>query len=163
MMREDEIERRVRESAVPLPDPRYWGNKFWFTMHTVAYFYPENPTPAEQQAAEQFYSSLSLLLPCPACGAHYATLIQLTPPRVGSRMELLEWTIDIHNEVNARLGKRTITLEEYLMHNRQLERPSMLPYQPILLAIAAGCIVLAIVRLNYFARYRTMTAATAYT
>ena len=138
----------VRSSQVPLPDPRYWGSKFWFTMHTIAYFYPSEPTPEQMAHASNFYSSLASLLPCPGCAAHYARLLQQHPVdgAVTSRSNLIEWVNRIHNEVNRRLGKPIVTLEEYFMMNRNLEKPPMITYEPVLLGIILALVVLIIAR-----------------
>jgi len=143
-------DQQVRSSQVPLPDPRYWGSKFWFTMHTVAYFYPSEPTPEEMAHASNFYSSLVALLPCPGCASHYATLLQQHPVggAVTSRSNLIEWVNKIHNEVNRRLGKPVVTLEEYFMMNRNLDRPPVVTYEPILLGIILALFVLVAIRRN---------------
>ena len=146
-----EDEKHVRDSHVPLPDPRYWGSKFWFTMHTVAYFYPDNPTPEEMAHAKNFYESFSVLLPCPGCAKHYSTLLESIPVRhaVTSRMNLIEWVNRVHNEVNRRLHKPVVSLEEYLMMNKNLEKPPILTYEPILLGIVAALFLVIIVRIKY--------------
>jgi len=147
-------EKQIRESRVPLPDPRYWGSKFWFVMHTTAYFYPETPTTDEMHAAKNFYESLRLLLPCPGCAQHYAGLLQKKPidNAISSRMSLITWVNEIHNEVNRRLGKPIVSIEEYLMMTRHLERPPLVSYEPIILGIIIALFCLVAVR-RYFYRH----------
>lgn len=143
-MKEDNI----INSAVPLPDPRYWGAKFWFAMHTVAFFYPEYPTADEMTDAKQFYSSLQSLLPCPGCASHYKQLLNKNPldHAITSRLNLMSWVNKIHNEVNRRLGKPIVTMDEYLLMNRNLRHPPLITYEPILLGIALALISIAIIR-----------------
>lgn len=147
-------EDQVRDSPVPLPDPRYWGSKFWFTIHTIAYFYSETPTPTEMAHAKNFYTSLQSLLPCPGCAVHYTHLLKQFPvdEAVMSRTALMEWTNRIHNEVNRRLQKPVVTIEEYLMMNRNLERPPLVSFEPILLGLAVAAVVAAIVRTSIYNR-----------
>lgn len=104
------------QSNVPIPDPRYWGPQFWFTMHTVAFFYPDTPNQTEMAHARDFYSSLQSLLPCPGCAAHYSRMLERYPidRSLESRETLIAWVNKIHNEVNRRLGKPIVTLSEYM-------------------------------------------------
>lgn len=39
---------------------------------------------------------------------------------VGSRDELIQWVYTIHNKVNAQLGKKEITFEQYIENMRRL-------------------------------------------
>ena len=144
-------EKLVRESQVPLPDPRYWGSKFWFTMETVAYFYPNHPTTDEMLSAKQFYESLRVLLPCPGCASHYSKLLEEIPVdgAVTSRSNLIAWVNKIHNEVNRRLRKPIVSLEEYLMMNRNLERPPLITYEPIIAGIVLAIFFLIVIRRKY--------------
>lgn len=144
-------DRWIRESRVPLPDPRYWGPRFWFTMHTVAYFYPDDPTRDEMLHAKNFYESLQALLPCPACAAHYSRLLKTMPldGAATSRTNLMTWVNSVHNEVNRRLGKPIVSLEEYLMMHRNLENPPMITYQPLLLGIVLAILCIVVVRRRY--------------
>ncbi|KAJ1626607.1 ERV/ALR sulfhydryl oxidase domain-containing protein, partial [Pavlovales sp. CCMP2436] len=90
-----------------------WGPRFWSVMHSVAFWYDDEPTPAKQKAAYDFYVSLTQLLPCNGCREHYAQLLQTYPVdvAVASRMALLQWTVDIHNLVNESIGKEVLSLE----------------------------------------------------
>eukprot|EP00965_Chrysotila_dentata_P061368 2033289-Pleurochrysis_carterae.AAC.1 len=64
----------------------------------------------------------------------------------------MEWTNRIHNEVNRRLQKPVVTIEEYLMMNRNLERPPLVSFEPILLGLAVAAVVAAIVRTSIYNR-----------
>jgi len=121
-------------------------------MHTVAYFYADHPTPSEMEHARQFYESLQSLLPCPGCAAHYKTLLQAHPVEraVASRMMLIEWVNRIHNEVNRRLGKPIVTIDEYLMMNRNLENPPMIGKEPVILGIILALVIVATMRRYYY-------------
>ena len=45
-------------------------------------------------------------LPCPDCTQHAEKMLIETPIRCDSRPELLSWVVHIHNQINARTGKR---------------------------------------------------------
>lgn len=142
----------IRDSNVPLPDPRYWGSKFWFTMHTIAFFYPENPTQDEMAHAKNFFESLKVLLPCPGCASHYSDLLKSFPiyGAVTSRMNLMIWVNKIHNEVNKRIGNRIVTIDEYLLMNKHLERPPAIGIEPIVLfGIAIAIFSLIVIRRKF--------------
>jgi len=84
----------------------------WTALHQSSTGYPLAPTPEEQQAAQAFVSSLGILTGCADCKNHYDALLQALPPRLGSRQEFFEWSVDAHNQVNARLGKPTMTYDQ---------------------------------------------------
>lgn len=89
-------------------DPRIWGPTFWSVFHTVAFWVDSTPTRAQRDEIERYYHTFGTLLPCVACRDHYTELLRTMPVRAGSRAELIRWTIDVHNAVNARLGKPTV-------------------------------------------------------
>lgn len=89
-----------------------WGPAAWKFLHAVTFAYPETPTLAEQVAVEQMFGSLRFLLPCAQCRTHYETEIRAHPPDTRSRATLSAWLVDLHNRVNLRLGKGTVTYRE---------------------------------------------------
>jgi FAD-linked sulfhydryl oxidase len=99
--------------AFPLSDggfaPTSWGPHAWAMIHLVAASYPTAPTTRDKRAYEAFYRSLGDVLPCPGCRAGYAHLLNdttpLRPEVFADRMSLFKWTVDLHNAVNAKLGK----------------------------------------------------------
>ncbi len=113
---------KQREIALP---PTVWGPIFWYTIHIVALGYPPNPPPEYKAAAKQFYESLQYLIPCPICREHYAAHMKELPlePALNSRSDLIHWTWQIHNLVNESLGKRQITLDEFLDTVSSLKPP----------------------------------------
>lgn len=149
------MDQRIKNSAVPLPDPRYWGSRFWFTMETIAYFYSDTPSVTEMAHAKDFYTSLKTLLPCPGCAMHYAQLLDEHPVdhAIVSRMALMQWVNMIHNEVNRRLGKPVVTFEEYLMRMKHLEAPPLIRLEFLLLGVLVAVIVIGMTRHYYVNRH----------
>ncbi len=84
------------------------GRVLWPGLHTLAAYYPEVPTSAQRQASRDMYHALGALLPCPHCAADYTKLFQRRF-RNASRDELFQSLVDMHNDVNARLGKPLVT------------------------------------------------------
>jgi hypothetical protein len=95
--------------------PNIWGRQAWQFIHCVALSYPKNPTEAQRDMYLTFYHSLSNILPCEICAAHYKSKIEKNPPNMTNRAELFRWTVDIHNEVNIDNGKRTLSYSEALL------------------------------------------------
>lgn len=102
--------------------PTVWGPFFWHTIHIVALGYPKDPSYSHKKAAKEFYESLVFLIPCPVCREHYATHLQKMPltPHLDRREDLFKWTVHLHNEVNASLGKPRITEAEALLYYRRI-------------------------------------------
>lgn len=102
--------------------PAVWGPFFWHTIHIVALGYPKSPSYSDKKAAKEFYESLVFLIPCPVCREHYATHLQKSPlvPHLDRREDLFKWTVQLHNEVNASLGKPRITEAEALLFYRRI-------------------------------------------
>lgn len=109
--------------------PSVWGPFFWHTIHIIALGYPKNPTYTDKKCAKDFYESLAFLLPCSVCREHYKEHITKKPltPFLDTRKDLLQWTIDIHNEVNKMLGKPEWTMEEVVIYYERLGRRNRSP------------------------------------
>jgi hypothetical protein len=100
-------------------EPNVWGPPGWTFLHTVTFQYPENPTDLDKQKYYTFFNSLKNVLPCPNCREHYHENFENIPIRLESREDLIEWLIDIHNEVNKKNNKRIYTYKEvYNKYNK---------------------------------------------
>ena len=80
-------------------------------IHLTAASYPENPSDEVRRSHEMFFRSLQHVLPCAGCRKGYAYLIEgpvrLTRAVFDDRLALFRWTVELHNAVNAKLGKET--------------------------------------------------------
>ena len=90
--------------------PDVWGPSMWFMFLVIAATYPVRPTPDTSRRFQAFYKSLEHVLPCEGCRRGYASLLRseptrLTEARLASRNALFKWTVDVHNRVNAKVGK----------------------------------------------------------
>ena len=94
--------------------PDVWGNNGWAFIHYVALGYPDDPSMLDINNYKNFYINIGNVLPCHTCKKHYNTMIANNPPDTKSRDTLFKWTVDIHNEVNKRLNKKTINYHEAL-------------------------------------------------
>lgn len=91
--------------------PSQWGPKIWKSLHYIAYAYPDTPNEAQKQAAMSLVMALRELLPCEKCRGHYSTYVGENPPNVDSRTEFAKYLHQMHNQVNARLGKESFPFD----------------------------------------------------
>jgi hypothetical protein len=94
--------------------PKYWGKEAWKFIHWVALTYPTNPTPIDKKNYLKFFESLQDVLPCPFCAVHFKQNMTKNPIRLDNNMELFNWTVEMHNEVNRQNSKKIYTYEEAL-------------------------------------------------
>ena len=95
-------------------DPKIWGPKLWFVIHTLALNYPDNPSYDQKRIHEDFFNSLVFLIPCDKCRIHYRQHINNNPVvnHLKNSDTLFRYTIDLHNEVNKTLNKRLYSYDE---------------------------------------------------
>jgi hypothetical protein len=97
-------------------DPKIWGATWWRMMHLTAYYYPEAPTQETQQAAYQQFDAWRFTLPCGNCRDGYRVIWNQIPLRnyLATRTLLIEWSILVHDAVNARLGAPVLDFRKYM-------------------------------------------------
>jgi len=106
-----------------------WGEKYWYVIHLSAATYPNCPAPEEKKQSRDFYRSLIHMLPCKLCAEHYALMYRESFNN-NSRYDLFAWTVSIHNQVNQRLGKPTMSLKEAMdYYNVPLEQCDEKPFK----------------------------------
>ncbi len=97
-------------------DPDQWGPHLWYYLHTSAMNYPIHPSKAQQTGMKNWLCSLKWTIPCENCSSHYGEYIDKHKHKLNqvcaSREELFKFLVNIHNEVNKRNGKPTMTVEE---------------------------------------------------
>ena len=94
------------ENLLPCPPDRgQLGRGTWTFIHTMAAYYPSNPTDSEQNSMAGLIDGISKFYPCSDCAEHFQLEIKKSPPKLKSNIELSDWFCQIHNEVNERQGK----------------------------------------------------------
>jgi hypothetical protein len=114
----------AQDAAVP---QELWGAATWRAMHCVALGFPGDADEFQRATYRHFFVALGQVLPCPVCAESYRRLLR-SPARdaaldaalaAPSNMSttstskdrstvlnpLFEWTVDMHNAVNAELGR----------------------------------------------------------
>ena len=95
-------------------EPKIWGKHAWLFLHTITLNYPDEPTLSDKQNYKSFFESLIDILPCPTCREHYEENIKNNPIQLNSKEDLVRWLIKIHNNVNERKNKPTLSYEEVI-------------------------------------------------
>lgn len=91
-----------------------WGKCGWVLIHSIAVNYPNNPSPSEKENTIKFFTLLGDMLPCRYCRQHYHENLKSIPINANSKMDLIWWTIDLHNKVNIITGKKVLSRKEAL-------------------------------------------------
>ena len=87
--------------------PAKFGPYYWGVLHLACI---GGIDPAALQALVYMFPAI---LPCPACGVHFAEVLNATPlPETDDPDVLFKWSVDVHNIVNKRLEKPLLTYEE---------------------------------------------------
>lgn len=81
--------------------------------------YPDDPSPEHMDSAREFFFALRYLLPCPGCRVGIAKMVDAPEfeAALANQQALFTWTVQAHNAVNARTGKREMTVEEVLLED----------------------------------------------
>ena len=104
-------------------EPKIWGKHAWLFLHTITLNYPDEPTLSDKQNYKSFFESLIDILPCPTCREHYEENIKNNPIQLNSKEDLVRWLIKIHNNVNERKNKPTLSYEEVINYYTKLYNP----------------------------------------
>ena len=90
-----------------------WGSHLWFSLHTITFSYPINPTETDKINFKNFFISLQYAIPCSICQKNYKRHLLEHPidNHLTSRKDLVYWLIDIHNMVNSEIGKKFMSYD----------------------------------------------------
>lgn len=97
--------------------PDVWGVHGWKFIHHIALGYPNSPTENDKNNYKTFFYSLGNVLPCHICSDHYNENLLIHPLSdtvLSNKTNFINWTIDMHNEVNKKNGKKVYGYDEAL-------------------------------------------------
>ena len=90
-----------------------WGPYAWYRFHKEAIRYPDNPCQCDiNRIIDYYHKKFFKYIDCPTCCKEYRKIIYSTPLRVASREALFDWTVDVHNLINKKLGRPLMTYEQ---------------------------------------------------
>ena len=108
-------------------DMNVWGPHYWFIIHTVAMTYPKVPGSTTKKRYYTFYTELPYLLPHKKSRKLFTDILQKYPitPYLDSKESLIKWTHFIHNKVNIKYNKPTVSYKEFYetYHRQYIPKP----------------------------------------
>ena len=96
-------------------DPSIWGPTVWSFLDIIAFHYPTYPNDVIKKKYYDFIQNIPLFLPHYEISKDFQELLNLYPikPYLDNKKSLIQWTHFIHNKINEKIQKPTITLEMY--------------------------------------------------
>ena len=110
-----------RHPPVNVPDNMEWGPVFWSLLHGLAEKAGSAPMPGLQgdeiRAWKVILTTLGKTLPCEHCREHFSTYVLSNPVNIPDNYSdirgwIRRWLLDLHNDVNKRLGKASYLYED---------------------------------------------------
>lgn len=111
-------------------DPYIWGPSAWEFLHSTTFAYPDEPSQTDKLRYKDFFEQLCYVLPCKDCCLHYQQELVNTKldQALDSRDTLSRWMVEVHNNVNKRLGKTIVPYEtvrkKYISYTGSMGRVS---------------------------------------
>lgn len=87
-----------------------WGPAAWFLLHIISFNYPVHPTEDDKRNYRNYILSFGKVLPCGKCRENFKMTIKRMPVTnevLSSRDCFSRYIYRVHNDVNARLQKKT--------------------------------------------------------
>eukprot|EP00741_Cyanophora_paradoxa_P010649 tig00020537_g10292.t1 len=100
------------------PDAADIGRASWTLLHSIAAYYPEQPSEQEQQDMRTFMRLFAKFYPCGVCAEDMRKDVAANPPQTASRTAFEMWMCELHNRVNQKLGKPLIDCARVLQRWR---------------------------------------------
>jgi hypothetical protein len=106
-------------------DPTVWGPPYWFFLHNVAFNYPNYPTTIQKKIHYRLIHNFHEFIPNKTIGHLFEKLIDKYPvtPYLDSQKDFIKWMHFIHNKINIRLDKPTISLSDHYQQFHTLYEP----------------------------------------
>ena len=95
-------------------EPNRLGPHVWAAIHLCCIGAPDVLDSMQQVQYRSFFMSLPYVIPCTNCSDHFKKVLQTLPVdnKLTGKDDLFRWSVDVHNNVNARLNKPIIAYED---------------------------------------------------
>jgi len=109
---------KYQETMTVYLDPKVWGPHYWFFLHTLAMTYPNHPNSVTKKKYYEFIQNLPLFLPVENISGEFSKLIEKYPitPYLDDRDSFVRWMHFIHNKINEKLEKPTMSLNDFFIN-----------------------------------------------
>ena len=101
-------------------NPKIWGPHAWIFLHSITLNDPKNPTLEQKEQYKNFFLNLQHVIPCEKCAYNYKQKLKKNPIKLDNKKMLIEWLIEIHNDINKSHNKPTITYKEFINYYNKL-------------------------------------------
>jgi hypothetical protein len=132
-------------------NPKLWGYHGWSFLYYIILSYPNNPSEIQKNNIYNFFILVGKVLPCEKCRINYANHIikyPLTDKILSSKQNLLNWFININNEVNILLNKPLVSYNEIINRYLNQNNPYIFNKQLLTIIIIIVLIILFIIILK---------------
>lgn len=128
-----------------------WGPCGWTFLHTASYAYPDKPTSTDKENMFKFLWYFSRVIPCGICRKDFTKYIDTMLPEFEnsaiftSKLNLVRFSIDAHNYVNRKLGKREYSyheVDEIYLLGEPRRMPIILIITIVVVIIVAVCVIM---------------------
>jgi hypothetical protein len=111
--------------SIKYMDPSVWGPSYWFFLHNVAFNYPNYPTTIQKKIHYRLIHNFHEFLPNKTIAGLFVKMIEKYPvlPYLDTQKDFIKWVWFIHNKINIRLDKPTITLSEHYQQFQEAYEP----------------------------------------
>lgn len=136
-------------------DPKIWGPHYWFFLHTIAMTYPHHPNAITKKKYYEFVQNLPLFIPVEEISKEFEKLIDKYPitPYLENRDSFTRWMYFIHNKINEKLEKPSISLNDFFVqyyNQYKSQNEKFLEYYKLKEKIIYGGILITISGVIYY-------------
>ena len=106
-------------------DPKIWGSRYWFVLHTITFTYPQYPNDTCKRKYYDLIQNLPLFLPHEEISKEFSYLLNLYPvkPYLDSKSAFVRWMHFIHNQINKKIGKEEFSYNEFINKMNKVFQP----------------------------------------
>lgn len=136
-------------------DPKIWGPHYWFFLHTIAMTYPHHPNAVTKKKYYEFVQNLPLFIPVEQISKEFEKLIDVYPitPYLDNRDSFIRWMYFIHNKINEKLEKPSISLNDFFVdyyNQYKSQNETMTEYYKLREKLVYGGILFSILGAIYY-------------